>query len=126
MTFKKASARMLNGARLVLAFLATMQIGFFGPLLGSARANDDHTSTPIKHVIIIVGENRTFDHIFATYAPKAGESVNNLLSEKIITSTGAPGTNYLQANQYSANVTGHTKFELSPTAGKAPYSFLRR
>ena len=27
------------------------------------------TATPIKHVIIIVGENRSFDHVFATYAP---------------------------------------------------------
>ena len=28
------------------------------------------TATPIKHVIIIVGENRSFDHLFATYVPK--------------------------------------------------------
>jgi phospholipase C len=25
--------------------------------------------TPIQHVIIIVGENRTFDHLFGTYVP---------------------------------------------------------
>ena len=43
----------------------------------SARADDDQqqtarsirTATPIKHVIIIVGENRSFDHLFATYIP---------------------------------------------------------
>jgi phospholipase C len=32
-------------------------------------ANDDRSSvtrTPIKHVILIIGENRTFDHVFAT------------------------------------------------------------
>ena len=29
------------------------------------------TATPIKHVIIIVGENRSFDHLFATYVPKS-------------------------------------------------------
>ena len=28
------------------------------------------TASPIKHVIIIVGENRSFDHLFATYIPK--------------------------------------------------------
>ena len=27
---------------------------------------------PIKHVIVIVGENRTFDHLFATYKPQPG------------------------------------------------------
>ena len=25
--------------------------------------------TPIEHVILIIGENRTFDHVFATYTP---------------------------------------------------------
>ena len=25
-----------------------------------------HTDTPIKHLIVLIGENRTFDHIFAT------------------------------------------------------------
>ena len=29
------------------------------------------TASPIKHVIIIVGENRSFDHIFVTYVPKS-------------------------------------------------------
>jgi phospholipase C len=30
------------------------------------RARDLVTHTPIKHVIIIIGENRTFDNLFAT------------------------------------------------------------
>jgi phospholipase C len=43
------------------------------------------TATPIKHVIIIVGENRSFDHLYATYVPKSkSEKVLNLLSEGII------------------------------------------
>ncbi len=29
------------------------------------------TQTPIQHVIVIIGENRTFDHMFATYQPVA-------------------------------------------------------
>jgi hypothetical protein len=33
--------------------------------------NDKNTASPIKHVIVIIGENRTFDHIFATYQPKS-------------------------------------------------------
>jgi phospholipase C len=49
----------------------------------SANSNPGlgHTVTPIKHVIVIIGENRSFDHVFATYVPKKGETVDNLLSE---------------------------------------------
>ena len=50
--------------------------------------------TPIKHVIIIIGENRTFDHVFATYKPKPGQTVWNLLSEQIVKEDGSPGANY--------------------------------
>ena len=28
------------------------------------------TTTPIEHVVIIIGENRSFDHLFATYVPR--------------------------------------------------------
>src|ERR1700722_12733936 len=42
------------------------------------------THTPIKHLIIIIGENWSFDSVFATYQPKAGETVLNLLSQGIV------------------------------------------
>src|SRR5690348_518230 len=58
-----------------------------------APKGDANTATPIKHVIVIVGENRSFDHLFATYVPKRGETVNNLLSEGIINADGSPGAN---------------------------------
>jgi phospholipase C len=38
----------------------------------TASSRDADTSTPIKHVIVIIGENRSFDHVFATYVPKKG------------------------------------------------------
>ena len=38
------------------------------------------TASPIKHVIVIIGENRSFDHVFATYQPTYGDTVSNLLS----------------------------------------------
>ena len=48
-------------------------------------SNDGNTTTPIKHVIVIIGENRSFDHVFATYVPKStGQKISNLLSEGII------------------------------------------
>src|ERR1700688_1659819 len=59
------------------------------------------TVTPIKHVIIIVGENRSFDHLFATYVPKSKEDrVRNLLSEKIVNSDGTPGPHFAKAHQF--------------------------
>ena len=59
-------------------------------------------STPIKHVIVIIGENRSFDHVFATYKPKDGEKVLNLLSEGIINADGTPGPNFYKAEQRAA------------------------
>lgn len=125
MSLKNRSMTVLRGARLGLATIALMQFSLLGPLADSAIAHDqDGKRTPIKHVIVIVGENRTFDHIFATYQPKDGNSVNNLLSEGIINEDGTPGKNYSKAQQFSADVTGSTTFQLSPTTKKSLYSFF--
>jgi phospholipase C len=67
--------------------------------------NDDKTTTPIKHVIIIVGENRSFDHIFGAYEPRPGQSIFNILSQGIIKADGSPGPNLAKARQYRAQVT---------------------
>jgi phospholipase C len=59
------------------------------------------TASPIKHVIIIVGENRSFDHLFATYVPKSKhERVLNLLSQGIIKADGSPGPNFAKGHQF--------------------------
>jgi phospholipase C len=81
--------------------------------------------TPIQHVIIIIGENRSFDHLFATYTPAvgSGQTINNLLSEGIITATGTAGTNYSVSDQYSASDT--TTYSPSP-GSKAVYANSRR
>jgi phospholipase C len=62
--------------------------------------NSGQTATPIKHVIIIVGENRSFDHLFATYVPRHGAKVLNLLSEGIVRADGSPGPNFAKGHQY--------------------------
>ncbi len=87
--------------------LYAMAINSLAPLAAAAAQssdNDAKTTTPIKHVIVIIGENRTFDHIFATYQPKnKDETVWNLLSRGIVNKDGTPGWNYYQAAlQYSA------------------------
>ncbi|HEV7490626.1 MAG TPA: alkaline phosphatase family protein, partial [Rhodanobacteraceae bacterium] len=83
--------------------LAASDIGTFAHA-GQDLENPAHhidTATPIKHVIIIVGENRSFDHIFATYVPRhRSERVLNLLSEGIINADGSPGPNFAKARQY--------------------------
>ena len=67
---------------------------------GNAQGNGN-TASPIKHVIIIVGENRSFDHVYATYVPhNQGESVNNLLSEGIVNADGTSGPNFARAHQF--------------------------
>jgi phospholipase C len=101
-----------------LASLVMLQMGLAGPFVSGAQANDNNNQnspvTPIKHVIVIVGENRTFDHIFATYQPKAGESVDNLLSKRIVNADGTPGPNFADGYQYQADATGSPTFQLAP------------
>ena len=55
-------------------------------------ADSATTKTPIKHLIVIVGENHSFDNLFATYKPKSGQSIWNLRSENIVTDDGNPGS----------------------------------
>ncbi len=83
------------------------------------------TTTPIKHVIIIIGENRTFDHVYGTYTPKEGETVSNLLSKGIVKANGKPGPNYSLSAQFSAldNTASGGTFSNSPQS-KSIYSTL--
>ena len=57
------------------------------------------TKTPIQHVIIIVGENHTFDNLYGTYQPKPGQSIDNLLSKGIVKADGTPGPHFDRAQQ---------------------------
>src|SRR5215471_17422837 len=59
------------------------------------------TASPIEHVVIIVGENRSFDHIFATYVPTGrNQKVLNLLSQGIVKADGSPGRNFAKGHQF--------------------------
>ena len=89
----------------------------------AASAEDTQTKTPIQHVIVIIGENRTFDHVFATYKPKAGETVDNLLSKGIVNEDGTPGPNFSMASQSSASDMSADGYQLSPS-NNVPYSVL--
>ena len=99
-----------------LCSLALIQFSLAAPLAAVAKAAESskEAATPIKHVIVIVGENRTFDHIFATYKPKGDQHVDNLLSKGIVGEDGSPARHFSRAWQYSADVTDSPVFELSP------------
>ena len=69
------------------------------------QATSINTTTPIKHVIVIIGENHTFDNIFATYRPVTGQTIFNLLSEGIVTDSGGLGPKVALAAQQQATNT---------------------
>src|SRR5690242_1575590 len=77
-------------------------------------ASQAPTSTPIKHLVVIVGENHTFDNVFATYEAPNGQRIKNLLSEGIVTRAGAPGPRASMATQNQATDT--TTYQVTPPA----------
>jgi hypothetical protein len=60
----------------------------------------------------VIGENRSFDNVFATYVPPdRSQTVWNLLSQGIIDKTGAPGLNAAKALQRQADATGKSTYQ---------------
>ena len=71
------------------------------------------TTTAIQNVIVVIGENQTFDAVFGAYQPPAGQTVQNLLSEGIINADGTPGPNFALALQNQAAPL--TSYSITPT-----------
>jgi phospholipase C len=135
-------SRALYGVRMTAASVAVLQMAVgpvlaaaavpapaFGGLWGSGGDKSGQTATPIKHVIVIIGENRSFDHVFATYVPKRGQTVHNLLSEGIIqldaNKNAIPGPNFHKAQQLAASDLGaQDSFLLSPPKQEFPNNRL--
>jgi phospholipase C len=113
-SFVTATILALVGAQSAMAQPAS-GAGPYGP-----SVRDGNTHTPIKHVIIIIGENWSFDSVFATYQPKVGETVLNLLSQGIVKADGTPGASYSKSKQSSATDNG--TYKLAPPT--TPYVTL--
>src|ERR1700722_19537395 len=115
---------------LVAAMVAQLAIGnAFAIELPKKPSRDFDTTSPIKHVIVIIGENRSFDHVFATYVPKRGQTVHNLLSEGIIqldaNRNAIPGPKFHKAQQLAASdLGGQDDFLLSPPKQEFPNNQL--
>ena len=93
------------------------------PAANTPGKNDGKTKSPIKHVIVIIGENRSFDHVFGTYKPKDGQRIDNILAKKIVKEDGSPGENFALAIQKSAVDSPPSTFALSPPE-QTPYAVL--
>src|ERR1700722_3286738 len=126
MSVKRLASSGLHCLRVGLASVVMFQLAIGASVASAATAQtapDTATTSPIKHVIVIIGENRSFDHVFATYKPKHGETVMNLLSEGIVNADGTPGPNFYKTPQLAASDLGPTDtFLLNPP--KTPYSVL--
>ena len=79
------------------------------------------TTTPITNVIVVVGENHTFDGLYGTYKAPAGQTVMNLLSEGIVNADGSPGPNFGLAAQNQAQPGTSYALDLTRTS---PYATL--
>jgi phospholipase C len=79
------------------------------------------TETPIKHVIVLIGENRTFDHVYGTYVPKDGQSVSNLLSKGIVNADGSPGPHAGDAKQFQLGTINPVAYFISTDKLIDPY-----
>ncbi|MGI8839321.1 MAG: hypothetical protein ACR2F8_00810, partial [Caulobacteraceae bacterium] len=117
MALKRRSleARLRLGAAMLASLPMVVGPALAAPLSG---VNDNKTATPIKHVIVIVGESRSFDHLFATYVSPSGDAVRNLLAEGIVDADGTPGPSFAAATQFKASDTA--TYSVSPTIA-GPY-----
>src|SRR6202140_1810281 len=103
----------LSKARQHLA-VATSLFALIANLGAPLPASAQTTRTPVQHVIVIIGKNPPFDHVFATYKPKSGETVSNLLSKGIVHEDGTPGPNFPLAAQSSAVDSKPENYLLNP------------
>jgi len=105
--------------------IATLAFCTMAVCAASASESDGsiRTESPIKHVVVVIGENRSFDHLFGTYVPGQGQRISNLLSRGIVHADGSPGPNFSAAQQFSTNARA-SYFIGIPAAAKAAYALL--
>jgi phospholipase C len=128
MKTKSLRSTAFNAVRTGLVSAMVIQLAVGNNFAGAQNPqgyNDFNTVSPVKHVIVIIGENRSFDHVFATYVPRPGQTVHNLLSEGIIqldaNKNAIPGPNFRKAEQLQASDIGsQDPFLLSPPKQQFP------
>ncbi len=111
----------------LLASVAAAALGIVTTSAGAADPDNSadrvHTTTPIKHVIVVLAENGGFDHVFGTFRPRNGQHIGNLLSRGIVNADGTPGPNFSKAAQFT--VTPQLNYFIAaPDNSKTPYMTL--
>ena len=89
------SSRSLRIATTTLA----MSLAFSIAAPAHADESTHDTTTPIRHLIVVVGENHTFDNVYGTYRPPRGQRIDNLLSKRIVNADGSPGPRFALGEQ---------------------------
>ncbi|ACD82180.1 phospholipase C [Candidatus Methylacidiphilum infernorum] len=87
-------------------------LNFEAPKVSADLFSNAPGQSPIRHVIMVMGENHSFDNFYATYVPKQGQSVKNFLSEGIINPNGTPGPHFSTAEQ--ATAVDRTIYQIEP------------
>ena len=115
-------------AGIVLAAMLGGPAGFSPSYAGGGNDQEDNNNdqgdngqgsglaSPIEHVIVIIGENRSFDNIYATYVPKQGQFVWNLRSQGIVNANGSPGPNQDAARQFQIATVNPVAYFISTNA----------
>ena len=85
---------------------------------GGGGGDGSGATTPIEHVIVVVGENHTYDNVYGGYVPVKGQTAWNLLSEGIIKADGSPGPNF--ANAFQNDATVNTTYSPTPPTSAGP------
>jgi phospholipase C len=105
--------------------LALGAFGYSATVQGASstdKAASVKTTSPIKHLIVLIGENRSFDHYFGVYKPKgAGQTISNILSKGIVKEDGTPGPNFSKAQQFSVSPQPMWYFG-APNSAKTAYN----
>ncbi len=103
MAFMQRRSSIDNLAKHLTAGIAAVLLSSTAMTPTDALADKIKTRTPIKHLIVLIGENWSFDSVFATYRPKQGQTIANLLSKGIILKSGQPGPHFILSQQYQIN-----------------------
>ena len=115
----------VNGLQLTSDVIVSLLLSFIITIAGfttiaSAQAGQRNTATPIKHVIIIMMENHSFDNIFGIYPEVQGNNSNatagierpvNLLNTSLLSSLSpVPNGTYSTTDPVEGYTTYHNDF----------------
>jgi len=93
-----------------LAVVLLIMLSFPISSLTAVHAQSNTTNTPIKHVIVIFKENRSFDNIFGTYPYGHNDALeNNSIVKELSIPDGILGKNIEVPNYPGLGLLGYTK-----------------